>query len=171
MTRTFAIAAARDILIALPRLQADLDDIEARIMMARGATSAGLAFSNTQTALAHNISYPITLRRGIAHGIACSFSLPEIIVAARGINPDCDAALTAIFGDLQSAPHQLRQFLDRLGVPATPMQMGIDAQQWQEILADAFAGPRGRNFIAPITRYPSLDLPGSSAAPTPALAL
>ena len=35
---------------------------------------AGFAFSNTKTALAHNISYDITLKRGTPHGIACSFS-------------------------------------------------------------------------------------------------
>jgi alcohol dehydrogenase len=157
VTRTFAIAAARDILLALPRLHADLGDIEARVLMARGATNAGLAFSNTQTALAHNISYPITLRHGVAHGIACSFSLPEIMLAVLGTTPDCDAALTAIFGDLQMAPWQLRQFLNGLGIPATPMQMGIDAAEWQAILADAFAGPRGRNFIGAIDRYPALD--------------
>lgn len=157
VTRTFAIAAARDILLALPRLQADLGDMAARVLMARGATNAGLAFSNTQTALAHNISYPITLRHGVAHGIACSFSLPDIMVAVRGTNAECDAALTAIFGDLQSAPRQLRAFLDELGVPAKPIQMGIDAGEWQSILADAFAGPRGRNFIGTIERYPALD--------------
>lgn len=157
VTRTFAVSAARDIVTALPRLQADLSDMDARVLIARGATNAGLAFSNTQTALAHNISYPITLRHGVAHGIACSFSLPDIMVAVRGTNPDCDAALSAIFGDLQFAPRQLRTFLDGLGVPATPAQMGIDAEEWQSILADAFAGPRGRNFIGAIERYPALD--------------
>lgn len=157
VTRTFAITAARDILVALPRLQADLGDMDARVLMARGATNAGLAFSNTQTALAHNISYPITLRHGVAHGIACSFSLPEIMVTVSGANPDCDAALTAIFDNLHSAPQQLRKFLDGLGVPATPKQMGIDDEEWQSILADAFEGPRGRNFIGAIERYPALD--------------
>jgi alcohol dehydrogenase len=155
VTRTFAIIAARDILLALPRLQANLGDMDARVLMARGATNAGLAFSNTQTALAHNISYPITLRHGVAHGIACSFSLPEIIVAVRGSDPECDAALVAILGDLNSAPLKLRQFLDGLAVPATAMQMGIDVAEWQSILAEAFAGPRGRNFIGTIERYPT----------------
>lgn len=157
VTRTFAIAAARDILLALPRLQIDLGDMDARVLMARGATNAGLAFSNTQTALAHNISYPITLRHGVAHGIACSFSLPDIMVAVSGTDADCDAALITIFGDLDSAPQQLRQFLDGLGVPATPMQMGIDVVEWHSILADAFAGPRGRNFIGAIEHYPTFD--------------
>lgn len=40
---------------------------------------AGLAFSNTQTALAHSISYPFTSKLGMPHGLACSFTLPEIL--------------------------------------------------------------------------------------------
>jgi phosphonate metabolism-associated iron-containing alcohol dehydrogenase len=36
---------------------------------------AGLAFSNTKTAAAHSISYPLTLRYNIPHGIACSMPL------------------------------------------------------------------------------------------------
>jgi len=36
---------------------------------------AGLAFSNTKTAAAHSISYPLTLEYGIPHGIACSMPL------------------------------------------------------------------------------------------------
>ena len=40
---------------------------------------AALAFSNTQTALAHAISYPLTMRFGIPHGLACSFSIPLLL--------------------------------------------------------------------------------------------
>ena len=44
----------------------------------RASLFAGLAFSNTKTAAAHSISYPLTLRFGIPHGIACSMSLPAL---------------------------------------------------------------------------------------------
>lgn len=161
VTRNFAIQAARDIMAALPRLQADLGDMDARVLMARGSTNAGLAFSNTQTALAHNISYPITLRHGTAHGIACSFCLPEILVAARGLRADCDAALAAIFGDLDRAPHRLRAFLDGLGVPEGPGALGIGPEEWDRIVSDGFAGPRGRNFIGAREGFPRLHRPAA----------
>ncbi|CAH1693129.1 Phosphonoacetaldehyde reductase [Hyphomicrobiales bacterium] len=154
VTRTFAVEAARTILTALPRLHRDLGDTQARTLLAYGATQAGLAFSNTKTALAHNISYPITLRHGVAHGIACSFCLPEVMAAAAGVDPSCDAALTAIFGAQDNAPGKLRHVLSALGVPRTPKELGVDAEGWRLILENAFAGPRGRNFIAPIGRYP-----------------
>ena len=37
---------------------------------ALAALKAGMAFSNTKTALAHSISYEMTLRHGVPHGIA-----------------------------------------------------------------------------------------------------
>ena len=33
-----------------------------------------------QTALAHSISYPLTTNYNIPHGLACSFTLPEILI-------------------------------------------------------------------------------------------
>ena len=66
-------------LSTLPLLVADLRNVELREKMARASTLAGYAFSNTKTAIAHSLSYPITLRHGVPHGIACSFSLPMII--------------------------------------------------------------------------------------------
>jgi alcohol dehydrogenase class IV len=45
VTRQFAVQAAQDLMKRLPRLQHDLDDSEARALMALGAARAGLAFS------------------------------------------------------------------------------------------------------------------------------
>ena len=39
---------------------------------------AGLAISQTRTSICHSISYPLTLKYGIEHGIACSFSMLEV---------------------------------------------------------------------------------------------
>ena len=155
VTRSFAVAAADDVMTGLGRLQSDPGDGDARTLLARGAMRAGLAFSNTQTALAHNISYPVTLDHGIAHGIACSFCLPEVMAAAIGIDADCDAALHLIFGDLAAAPHHLRATLDALGVPSTPMAVGVGEDAWRKIVADAFDGPRGRNFLGSRDRFPA----------------
>lgn len=155
ITRDFAVSAALDVLQALPRLKSDLGNREARSVMARGAMKAGLAFSNTQTALAHNISYPITLDHGVPHGIACSFTLPEVMAAAIGVDAQGDLALNRIFGDLDHAPNALRSILSDLGVAADPAAYGVGEAEWRSIVADAFAGPRGRNFSGLRERFPS----------------
>jgi phosphonate metabolism-associated iron-containing alcohol dehydrogenase len=156
VTRSFAVPAARDIMIGLSRLNQDAGDTGARTLMALGATRAGLAFSNTRTALAHSISYPVTLDHGIAHGIACSFCLPEVMTAAIGADADCDAALAELFGDLGEAPGRLRRFLDELGIAASPDALGIAPDRWREIVEAAFDGPRGRNFIGTRDRFPGV---------------
>lgn len=154
VTRAFAVEAARNIMSALPRLQTDLGDASARAAISLGATQAGLAFSNTQTALAHNISYPITLTHGITHGIACSFCLPEVMQTALGVSAETDAALSAIFGDSVSAPQRMRRFLAALDVPSEASAMGIGTPEWVKIVDDAFDGPRGRNFIGRRKDFP-----------------
>ena len=74
-----AVVAAREILAVLPQLVNDLQNLELRSRMAAAALSAGLAFSNTRTAIAHSISYPVTLHHDVVHGIACSFTLPMVL--------------------------------------------------------------------------------------------
>lgn len=59
----------------------DLNDsttIHTRGNLLKASMYAGLAFSNTKTAAAHSISYPLTLEYGIPHGIACSITLPSL---------------------------------------------------------------------------------------------
>lgn len=64
---------------ALPRLKMNGHDHQARSSMMQASLMAGLAISQTRTALSHSISYPLTMEFGIPHGIACSFALPEIL--------------------------------------------------------------------------------------------
>src|SRR6185369_9863865 len=54
VSTALAEAAAREVLETLPHLAADLRNAELRGRMARAALMAGLAFSNTRTALAHS---------------------------------------------------------------------------------------------------------------------
>lgn len=74
-----AINAINLITTYLPQLCAKLDSIHLRTQISLASVFAGLAFSNTQTAIAHAISYPITMKKNIPHGIACSFSLPFLL--------------------------------------------------------------------------------------------
>lgn len=64
---------------ALPQLKDDPSDLQARRAMMEASLLAGLAISQTRTALAHSISYPLTARFDLPHGIACSFTLPALL--------------------------------------------------------------------------------------------
>ena len=143
-----AVAAARGVLSTLPALAGDLRNVELRERMARAATLAGFAFSNTKTAIAHSLSYPITLRHGVPHGIACSFSLPMVMLSVAGVGGICGEGLAAIFGaDPRAAAEQLSAFLSQLGVSTSHRDYGIDDAEWRELIDSAFDGERGQNFI------------------------
>ena len=112
------------------------------------ALQAGMAFSNTKTALAHSISYDMTLRHGLPHGIACSFTLPAVMRLAIGRRPDRDAVLARVFdGDIANAPGKLTAFLHDLGVATEFSAYGVSETESSAMIAAALDGPRGRNFI------------------------
>ncbi len=143
-----AVAAARDIIGLLPRLVEALDDIELRARISRAALQAGLAFSNTRTAVAHSISYALTLRNDIQHGIACSFTLPLIVRSLARQNGPCRDGLTAILGeDLSRGAARLDDFLAGLGVATDPASHGVAREEWPLLVRQALEGERGQNFI------------------------
>ena len=143
-----AVFAASEILATLKQLVDDLQNIELRSRVARASLFAGLAFSNTKTALAHSVSYPITLKYKIPHGLACSFSLPMVLASVIGEDKDCDASLRRIFGDdLNLAVRDLDHFINSLGVSTRASSYGVQKDEWKALLAEALAGERGKNFI------------------------
>tara|TARA_B100000579_G_C22825414_1_gene852836 strand:- start:124 stop:1221 length:1098 start_codon:yes stop_codon:yes gene_type:complete len=75
----YAISAISLILKNIKTLKSNLDDLRARKNLLKASTLAGLAFSNTMTAAAHSISYPLTIRYGIPHGIASSLALIPLL--------------------------------------------------------------------------------------------
>ena len=74
---SFAIKAIALIMNNIGRLVEPIP-IEVRENLLLASAYAGLAFSNTQTAAAHSISYPLSAYFGIPHGIACSMPLRSL---------------------------------------------------------------------------------------------
>lgn len=143
-----AVTAARGIIATLPKLAGDLGNLELRSAMARASTLAGFAFSNTKTAIAHSLSYPITLRHGVPHGIACSFSLPLVIRSVASEGGICAEGIEAIFGATgQAASDKLAAFLTGLGVSVNHQDYGITDEELAGLIASAVEGERGQNFI------------------------
>lgn len=81
VSEALALSALQLIARALPQVLRTPHDIEYRRQMQHASLLAGMAIAETRTAIAHSISYPLTLRYGIPHGLACSFTLPLILEA------------------------------------------------------------------------------------------
>ena len=143
-----AVAAAKAILADLPKLLGDLENLELRNRIAEASLNAGLAFSNTKTAIAHNLSYPITLGWGVQHGIACSFTLPTVLRSIAGVGGFRENALKQIFGnDLGLGADYLTEFLESVGVGHRFADHSIPDAACTKIIDEAFIGERGKNFI------------------------
>ncbi|KAF1066850.1 iron-containing alcohol dehydrogenase PsrA [Variovorax sp.] len=147
LSDTFAVAAVQQIFETLPLLMDKLGDLELRARMALAALQAGMAFSNTRTALAHSISYEMSLRYGLPHGIACSFPLPMVLRRAIGQDAGRDAVLERALGPLDRAPQRLSDFIERLGVKTRFSDYGVSSEQADRMVAHALTGARGKNFI------------------------
>jgi alcohol dehydrogenase class IV len=90
----------------------------------------------------------MTLRFGLPHGIACSFSLPMVLERAVGADPARDAVLAMVFdGDLKAAPRRLADFLGSVGVESDFGAYGVSEEDSRRMVAHAMEGVRGRNFI------------------------
>jgi len=63
----------------LPELCQDPDNIDLRTSLRYASLFAGLAFSNTKAALAHAISYPLTVHFGLPYGLACALPLLHVL--------------------------------------------------------------------------------------------
>lgn len=79
ISTSYAIKSIELILEFLPKLIENLNSIDYRKKISLAGIYSGLAFSNTQTALAHAISYPLTMKKNIKHGLACSFIIPSLL--------------------------------------------------------------------------------------------
>ena len=114
ITVDFAVKSAKLILEYLVALSNDLDNLKYRSEIMKACMYSGMAFSNTQTAIAHAISYYITVHKGVPHGIACSFTLPTLIDNVIGKYSFIDNALIKIFGELSSK--KIRSMMKELNI-------------------------------------------------------
>jgi alcohol dehydrogenase class IV len=163
------MAAARRVLTSLPARLARPDDAGPRRALSLAALEAGLAFSQTRTALAHALSYALTLEQGVPHGAACAVWLPSVWKLAVGRDLGLDLALAELAALLhreesaleasagrrpKEQPEErategaaaLTRWLRRLGAAADPREVGVE--DGAQRLLSALDSPRGRNFVA-----------------------
>ncbi len=79
MSRAFAFQALALSNDALPLILKEPQNLKARRSLQTASMLAGLAISQTRTAIAHSISYPLTSHFNVPHGLACSFTLPKLL--------------------------------------------------------------------------------------------
>ncbi|MGK7861855.1 iron-containing alcohol dehydrogenase [Falsiroseomonas sp. E2-1-a4] len=139
----YARSAMRLIAPNLRRVWADPRDAVAREAMMRGATLAGLAFSNASVALVHGMSRPIGAHFHVPHGLSNAMLLPAVtefgLEAARARYAEAARVMgvaSEAEGDQAAARRlveELRALNRDLDVPS-PAKWGIEAAKWDGLL-------------------------------------
>ena len=147
-TSTFyATEAISLILKNVEGLKNNLHDVELRNKLLNAANKAGLAFSNTKTAAAHSISYPLTIKYGIPHGIASSISLiPLLRINGDSIQSSLDKICEKTdlkFEGLISAIKSIPKGV----IPCTLDEWGIKEDQLPKLASECFTKGRMDNNI------------------------
>jgi alcohol dehydrogenase class IV len=146
IVESFALEAAHLVIEKLPLVHDHPGNHEARTALARASLLAGMAMSHTQTALAHALSYQLTLEEAMPHGEACAVWLPMVWELALGATPGCDAALSRVFEvPAHEGVQYLRGWLDALGICPRDLR---ETAAGRNALVQEMRSARGRNFIA-----------------------
>jgi len=124
-TRPLSRRAAELALQALPLINEIPKSAELRDKLATASLFAGLAISQTRTSICHSISYPLTLKYGMPHGMACAFSMLEVYkynsalikddieIMAFNLKQDPYIALKNIFSQFELNSHFAKVLPDK----------------------------------------------------------
>ena len=149
----FALKAISLVHDYLPELKNDLTNLDLRSSLLRASLFAGLAFSNTKTALAHSISYPLTAHLGIPHGLACALPLPHLLKYngnefAERINIMANPLRSEADIDIMSS--EIIRIFRLLKIPMSLNEYQITQAQFDLIIESAITPGRADNNIVEV---------------------
>lgn len=153
MGQSFARKAIAMVCEAYPKVAASFQgttlqdtipqDTGARLCLQEASMLAGLAISQSRSALAHSMSYPLTSHFDVPHGLACSFTLSAIIdvVTEKGLWQHEDDEALAL---------KAKTFMDGLKL-SSHVKEYCTMDQVLALVDEMFAPERVENFIVPIS--------------------
>jgi alcohol dehydrogenase len=133
----------------LPAIKTNPEDAEARALMMQASTLAGLAISQSRTAMAHAISYPLTANFHLPHGLACSFTLPALLVfnAVADDGRLADLARSLGFAGIEEFGRGLTRLFRQLNVGEYLSRYLPDRQSVMALSSQMFAPGRAENNL------------------------
>lgn len=157
----FALDAISLVHDYLPELRDDLNNLNLRSILLRASLFAGFAFSNTKTALAHSISYPLTAHFGLPHGLACALPLPHLLRFNGGKVPErvtimVKALMTDI--EVESIASEVTKLFERVEISPCLADYGIDKSKAELIANSAVTPGRADNNIVDFNQNDLLTL-------------
>lgn len=126
---------------------------EAQNAMAKGSLLAGLAFSNTKTTAGHSLSYPITLKYNIPHGVAVSLLLAPVMEKNQREIKDIKAIYKAFgCGSILEIEQKIHWFLQKAQIPVSLQEWGAKEGELSELAENGSTTGRIDNNPAALTQ-------------------
>ena len=127
-----------------------------RGQLALAALLAGKAFSQTMTAAAHALSYPLTLHHGMPHGFACSITLGAIYSYNEAVEPELMQPIRTLFQNMlqektSSFTELFQTFLKKCHVRSQLREYGVSIKDIPHLTANVFHPDRFNNMISPLS--------------------
>jgi alcohol dehydrogenase len=134
---------------ALPTLVQNLDDVEARSQASQASLFAGLCISQTRTAICHSVSYPLTAHYQIPHGVACAFTMAEVVQLCCDRVPSLFDPIIAVTGheSVWELVMDVGNLLEKLEVAETVRSAIEGPRQLLELIDQMTTSGRSDNFI------------------------
>ena len=146
----FACRAIEQLPDALERLLGSPSDLDLRQALQLASHFAGIAISSTRTALAHSVSYAMTSELGLPHGLAVSFTLPEVLRLNHSIAPERTRLVIRALGcrSLEAALERLRRLFRAVGLTQLVGAYVADAGALAGLKGQLLAPDRAGNNLA-----------------------
>ncbi len=137
-------------------------DNRVRIELILASMYAGLAFSNTKTAAAHSISYPLTLRYGIPHGIACSMPLfPLLKINSEKMVEKLDRLfMNCDVKSIEELEERIKRGV-KGKVPFSLEEFGVGEDELDGLVGESFTKERMANNIVELSGENVRDILGA----------
>lgn len=149
ISSAWALQSLRLSIPTLPDLVIRPGDLSLRSKMLEASLLAGMAISQTRTALAHSMSYPITAHFGVAHGIACSFTLPAILAFNAGVDDGrlASASRALGFASVEGLSGELKKMLAKLGLASILARHVADLSELDKYVSEMITPNRADNNL------------------------
>ena len=122
------------------------------------STTAGLAFSNTTTAAAHSMSYPLTIHYDMPHGVASSISLIQLLELNGSLIKE---PLDRICSNNELTLDQLKEDIKAIPQNIIPYKLnkwGIPKEELPKLAVESFTKGRMDNNIVDLSEQDVLKI-------------
>lgn len=128
---------------------------DARADLSECSMLAGIAISQTRTAMCHSISYPLSSHFNVPHGIACAFSMREMLkINLEQDDGRFDSLAKKLLGDKKSGNDLINFFEDffiKLDILNVFKSYIDDVDSLKKLKGEMFTKARAKNNLVKIT--------------------